>query len=71
MKIDSSGLEKALTILGQLLEDRGHHYEVVAKILQPTQAELHEAKNWCMTHDVSVDFAVEIQEVLETLHATA
>jgi hypothetical protein len=30
MEIDLSGLEGALEVLGQLLEDRGLHYEVVA-----------------------------------------
>ncbi len=30
MKIDSNSLEGALTILGQLLADRGYHYEIVA-----------------------------------------
>lgn len=30
MEIDSAGLEEALTILGQLLADRGHYCEVVA-----------------------------------------
>ncbi len=30
MKIDLTSLEEALTVLGQLLEDRGHYYEIVA-----------------------------------------
>ncbi len=30
MEIDSASLEGALEVLGQLLEDRGLHYEVVA-----------------------------------------
>ncbi len=30
MEIDSTNLESALKILGQLLADRGHHYEIVA-----------------------------------------
>lgn len=30
MEIDSLGLEEALKVLGQLLEERGYHYEVVA-----------------------------------------
>lgn len=30
MEIDSVGLENALKVLGQLLADRGHHYEIAA-----------------------------------------
>lgn len=30
MKMDFTGLDKALTVLGQLLADRNHHYEIVA-----------------------------------------
>jgi hypothetical protein len=30
MDINSANLEEALTVLGQLLADRGHYYEIVA-----------------------------------------
>ena len=39
------------------------------KLLQPTAAELKEAKSWCITHDVSEGFAASINEALFVLGA--
>ncbi len=37
--------------------------------LMPTRDELNLAKNWCITQDVSMNFAQNINEVLEHIHA--
>lgn len=37
--------------------------------LKPTLKELEEAKNWCHSHDVSENFALELDKALEAIGA--
>ncbi len=57
MEIDLANLENALKILGQLLADR-------------ELDELRQAKNWCITQDVSVYFEKNINQVIESVNAS-
>lgn len=49
--------------------DQGPHSKHFAdlKYLQPTEAELKEAKSWCITHDVSDEFAEELSKALTSI----
>lgn len=49
--------------------DQGPHSKHFAdlKFLQPTRNELHTAKQWCITHDVSEIFAKELNKTLMAL----
>ncbi len=38
--------------------------------LTPTPDELFQAKNWCLTQDVSADFEKDINQAIENIHAS-
>jgi len=38
--------------------------------LVPTIQELEQAKSWCLSHDVSENFALELEKALEAINAT-
>jgi hypothetical protein len=38
--------------------------------LNPSLAELRQAKNWCLTHDSSTEFEKEIDLAIESIHAS-
>lgn len=40
------------------------------KSLEPTREELAIAKSWCITHDVSEPFALELEKALESFYAS-
>ena len=40
------------------------------RALSPTWEELHQAKNWCITQDVSMDFEKDINQVIEIVHGS-
>lgn len=39
--------------------------------LKPSIEELSQAKNWCMSHDVSENFASEIKAAIESIHVSS
>jgi hypothetical protein len=41
------------------------------KLLQPTEAELQEARRWCVTHDVSEEFAATLEEALTSMRGSS
>jgi hypothetical protein len=49
--------------------DHGHNSKHFGdlKSLQPTEAELEEAKRWCITHDVSEGFSCELDTTVNEL----
>lgn len=49
--------------------DQGPHSKHFAdlKLLQPTEAELQKAKRWCVTHDVSEEFAATLNDALSSM----
>ncbi len=67
MDIDANTLENALDVLGQRLADQGPQSKHFAdlKFLNPTEPELKEAQQWCLTQDVSREFSETLNEVLE------
>lgn len=40
-------------------------------VLEPSLEELSRAKNWCITHDISENFASEIDQAMESLNASS
>lgn len=40
-------------------------------ILKPTARELEKAKSWCMSHDVSEAFEIEINKAVESINASS
>ncbi len=49
--------------------DQGPHSKHFAdlKALQPTAEELAQAKNWCITHDISEPFEIELKKAITQL----
>jgi hypothetical protein len=47
--------------------DRGGYHIDDLRALSPTPDELETAARWCMTHDVSEGFAMELKQLLEEL----
>lgn len=45
-----------------------HFADLIA--LKPSIKELEQAKNWCVGHDVSKIFAIELEKALEAIHAS-
>jgi hypothetical protein len=45
------------------------HYADLRALI-PTPDELHQAKNWCITQDVSANFEKDINQVIENVNAS-
>jgi hypothetical protein len=46
-----------------------HFADLIA--LKPTIDELNQAKNWCISHDVSENFELEINKAMESINASS
>lgn len=53
--------------------DQGPHSKHFADLLtlKPSADELKQARKWCMSHDVSATFEVEINSVVESINASS